>query len=228
VVSGAHISVGSTAADTFIVPPAEGLGRSRTLFVVRAGACYALRLDGAHGAIEGEGKAEGKVATGARRPVCSLAELEPAAAGAHHDVLLDDGARGSLRFGEIRVLFQTVKVPLAARPQLPHSLQGRLLNNLDWAMLAIATVSLFGHMGFVAYLSRLDYPRRPSVEDIPERVVSTIIRGRIVPPDPPPPPVNPNTATRAKRSWPASPDAPHARSHRGRGRRRGQSPATGA
>lgn len=170
VVTAAQVSVGSSPTDTFIVPPTPGLLRSRTL-MRRAGAGYLLKLDGA---------IDGKLSTGRGRPVQTLAELM-ATAGAEREVILDDGARGSLRFGELRVLFQSIQLSHAARPQLPPSLRGRFVANLDWAMLAIATISLFGHMGFVAYLSQLDYPRRPSIEDIPERVVSTLIRGRIFP-----------------------------------------------
>lgn len=59
-----------------------------------------------------------------------------------------------------------------ARPRLPRALRATLTDRLDGWMVAIACVSLLLHGGLVTYLRGLDFPRRPDVEELPERVVT--------------------------------------------------------
>src|SRR5207249_2088826 len=52
-------------------------------------------------------------------------------------------------------------------------------------------LSLFVHVGFVAYLRQLDFPRTPEIDDIPDRFVEMVVPKRVEEPKPQPK-VDPN------------------------------------
>jgi hypothetical protein len=49
------------------------------------------------------------------------------------------------------------------------------MQNLDWMLVAIIGASFLAHFGFVIYLRNLDWPRKPDIEEIPDRFVQMIV-----------------------------------------------------
>ena len=76
-------------------------------------------------------------------------------------------------------------MPRAPAPRrLPRALRSTLADRLDGMMVAVAAVSLLAHVGLVAYLRGLDFPRTPDIEALPLRVATV---WRAPPPSPSPP-----------------------------------------
>jgi hypothetical protein len=121
-------------------------------------------------------------------------------------IALSDQARGKITVGDTTVLFQLLRPPPPQpRPRLPLSVRRRVTAELDrWFVLALAFTALL-HVVFVVYLRQVDWPRRPSLEDIPDRFIRQIVRA----PRPTPPPTvathTPETATRPHGPPPAAP-----------------------
>jgi hypothetical protein len=65
------------------------------------------------------------------------------------------------------------------RPQLPPSVRSSFLQNLDWVLMAVVAGSFLVHFGFVAYLRNIDWPRKPDIEEIPDRFVQMIVPKKI-------------------------------------------------
>ena len=54
---------------------------------------------------------------------------------------------------------------------------------MDWAFTVIGGVSFVAHLLFVMYLRNVDWPRKPDIEDIPDRFVQMAAKAK--PPEPP-------------------------------------------
>ncbi len=67
------------------------------------------------------------------------------------------------------------------RPVLPVSLRLTLGQRFDPDFTVILALVFLSHLGFVLYLRGVDWPRRPSIEDVPDRVVRTVLRRVQVP-----------------------------------------------
>lgn len=138
----AAVSIGPTAGDTIIVPASAALPRSVKLFEATASG-YLLHLGAGMEATFSDGGEARRLAPGAR-------------------VSLGGRARGRVVVGDLALLFQLIDLPAEApRAPLPPSLRRGLGERLDGAMIAIVGVSLLAHLGMVAYLHQLDWPRRP-------------------------------------------------------------------
>jgi hypothetical protein len=115
---------------------------------------------------------------------------------------LADRARGKVTVGDTTVLFQLLRPPAPQpRPQLPHSVRRRVMGGVDRWFAAVLAVTALLHIAVVVYLRQVDWPRRPPLEEIPDRFIRQMSR---VPR--PAPPVAP-AATAAER--PKAPQHPH-------------------
>ena len=90
---------------------------------------------------------------------------------------LDERSRGKITLGDMTILFQFVTPPPPQpRPQLPASVRGSITGNLDWFFTTIAGVSFLLHLLLVIYLRNVDWPRKPDIEEIPDRFVQMVIK----------------------------------------------------
>ena len=100
-------------------------------------------------------------------------------------LLLPDRSRGKVVIGDVTVLFQFVTPPpVQPRPQLPPSVRSSLMQNLDWMLVAVVAASFIMHFGFVIYLRNIDWPRKPDIEEIPDRFVQMIVPKKVEEPKP--------------------------------------------
>ena len=99
-------------------------------------------------------------------------------------MLLDERSRGKISVGDLTILFQFVTPPpQQPRPRLPASVHGSWTTGLDWAFTLIGGVSFLAHLVLVLYLRNVDWPRKPDIEEIPDRFVQMIVKAK--PPEPP-------------------------------------------
>jgi outer membrane biosynthesis protein TonB len=85
---------------------------------------------------------------------------------------LDDRSRGKITLADMTILFQFVTPPIPQpRPQLPASVRGSMTSDLDWFFTIIAAISFLVHLSLVIYLRSVDWPRKPDIEEIPDRFV---------------------------------------------------------
>ena len=53
------------------------------------------------------------------------------------------------------------------------------MQNLDWMLVAVVAASFLCHFGFVIYLRNIDWPRKPDIEEIPDRFVQMIVPKKV-------------------------------------------------
>ena len=168
--AAAPITLGPSARDTFIVP-ADLSPRSWRLFEQKRGRLV-LRL------------APAMSARLAARDEVSTFDAAPAEAV--RVVVLPDGARGKVSLGDTTILFQCVRPPTAQpRPRLPASVRRHVLAELDTTFAAILALTFVLHVVMIVYLRQVDWPRRPNLEEVPDRFVHEAARHRLAPPAPP-------------------------------------------
>jgi hypothetical protein len=155
------VTVGPAASDTFITPPDDDGGGSWRLFEERRGRLV-LRLGpgmSARVAVDGE------VATLAAPALSEGARIVP----------LRDGARGKITLGGTALLFQLVRPPAPQpRPQLPISVRRRVVGDLDGPFTILVALSFLLHLVMVVYLRQVDWPRRPSLDELPDRFIQMV------------------------------------------------------
>ncbi len=169
------VTIGQSSKNTFVVPASNAVPRSFTLFQV-VGNTYALNFtDGM----------DGRIAADHNIAPLALAQLRARAQkkGSLYHLPLSDKSRGKVVIGDLTVLYQFVTPPpVQPRPQLPPSVRGSITQNLDWMLIGIVAASLFTHIGFVVYLRQVDWPRKPDIEEIPDRFVQLIVPKKEEPP----------------------------------------------
>jgi TonB family protein len=170
-----NISIGWSSKATFAVP-SEALPKEWMLFEITPKG-YVARFAEAM---------DGRIAVG--NEVISLAQLKQAGRirrqGLAWLLLLDERSRGKITVGDLTILFQFVTPPPPQpRPRLPASVRGSWTTGLDWAFTAIASISFLAHMAIVIYLRSVDWPRKPDIEEIPDRFVQMVVKAK--PPEPP-------------------------------------------
>jgi hypothetical protein len=156
------VTIGTSPRNTFIVPWDDVPERWR-LFEERGGRRL-LHLAPTMSA---------RIADGA-----AVTRFEPrAAGGVTRPIPLSDRARGKVTVGGTTVLFQLLRPPAPQpRPQLPISIRRRVTAEIDrWFAAALAFTALL-HIAFVVYLRQVDWPRRPSLEEIPDRFIRQVVR----------------------------------------------------
>jgi hypothetical protein len=161
------VTIGTSPRNTFIVPWDDAPDRWR-LFAERGGR-RTLHL--ARGMTA-------RIAAGAAVTSVGAPDDDDAA-----PIPLPDGARGKVTVGDTTVLFQLLRPPPPQpRPQLPLHVRRRVMAEIDrWFAVALAVTALL-HVAVVAYLRQVDWPRRPSLEEIPDRFIRIARAARPAPP----------------------------------------------
>jgi TonB family protein len=175
-----NITVGWSSKSTFAVP-SEALPKQWLLFEANPRGYMAHFADAM----------DARIAVG--NEVVSLAQLKQAGRlrkqGQSSRYMLDERSRGKVTIGDLSILFQFVTPPPPQpRPQLPASVRGSFFTGLDWAYTGIASASFLAHLIFVIYLRSVDWPRKPDIEEIPDRFVQMVVKAK--PPEPPKETVN--------------------------------------
>src|ERR1035437_8229688 len=170
-----NISIGWSSKATFAVP-SEALPKKWLIFEVHPKGYIAHFADAM----------DARIAVG--NEVVSLAQLTQAGRlrkqGSSSRYLLDERSRGKVTVGDLSILFQFVTPPPPQpRPQLPASVRGSFFTGMDWLYTSIASASFLAHLVFVLYLRSVDWPRKPDIEEIPDRFVQMVVAAK--PPEPP-------------------------------------------
>ena len=173
--SRGNISIGWSSKSTFAVP-SEALPKQWLLFELTPKGYVARFADAM----------DARIAVG--NEVISLAQLKQAGRIRHQGtawlLLLDERSRGKISVGDLTILFQFVTPPpQQPRPRLPASVRGSWTTGLDWAFTLVAGVSFLAHLVLVVYLRNVDWPRKPDIEEIPDRFVQMVVKAK--PPEPP-------------------------------------------
>jgi len=170
------VTIGQSTRNTFVVPASNALPRTFTIFELTP-AGYAINFSD---------MMDGRVSLGDQ--VVALPALRQGKAqkkGELWHLLLPERSRGKVVIGDVTVLFQFVTPPpVQPRPQLPPSVRSSLMQNLDWVLVAVVAASFIMHFGFVIYLRNIDWPRKPDIEEIPDRFVQMIVPKKIEEPKP--------------------------------------------
>jgi outer membrane biosynthesis protein TonB len=163
-----NISIGQSARNMFVVP-SDALPRHWLMFEITPRGYVAHFADAM----------DARIAVG--NEIISLAQLKQSGKIRRHGhawvLLLDERSRGKITVGDLTVLFQFVTPPPPQpRPQLPASVRGSMTSDLDWAFTTIAAMSFVAHLIMVIYLRSVDWPRKPDIEEIPDRFVQMVVR----------------------------------------------------
>jgi TonB family protein len=163
-----NISLGQSARNMFVVP-SDALPRHWLMFEITPRGYVAHFADAM----------DARIAVG--NEIISLAQLKQSGKIRRHGhawvLLLDERSRGKITVGDLTILFQFVTPPPPQpRPQLPASVRGSLTSGLDWAFTTIAALSFIAHLVMVVYLRSVDWPRKPDIEEIPDRFVQMVVR----------------------------------------------------
>ena len=158
-----NITIGQSAKNMFVVP-SEALPRNWLLFQVSGNQYVAHFSEGM----------DARIAVG--HEIISLSQLKQTGRiqkkGNSFELPLDDRSRGKITLADMTILFQFVTPPIPQpRPQLPASVRGSITSDLDWFFTTIAAISFLVHLSFVIYLRSVDWPRKPDIEEIPDRFV---------------------------------------------------------
>src|ERR1022692_3155079 len=163
-----NITIGQSAKNMFVVP-SEALPRNWLLFEASGSQYVANFSDGM----------DARIAVG--NEIISLAQLKQTGKihkkGASWPLPLDERSRGKITLADMTILFQFVTPPPPQpRPQLPASVRGSVLSDVDWFFTIIAAVSFLLHLILVIYLRNVDWPRKPDIEAVPDRFVQMIVK----------------------------------------------------
>jgi hypothetical protein len=171
-----NITIGQSAKNMFVVP-SDALPKHWLLF----------ELSGNHYVAHFSDGMDARIAVG--NEIISLSQLKQTGKiqkkGNSWTLPLDERSRGKITVGDMTILFQFVTPPPPQpRPQLPASVRGSLTSDVDWFFTTIAVVSFLLHLLLVIYLRNVDWPRKPDIEEIPDRFVKMIVKPVEKPPEP--------------------------------------------
>jgi hypothetical protein len=163
-----NITIGQSAKNMFVVP-SEALPRNWLLFEASGSQYVANFSDGM----------DARIAVG--NEIISLAQLKQTGKiqkkGASWPLPLDERSRGKITLADMTILFQFVTPPPPQpRPQLPASVRGSALSDVDWFFTVIAAASFLLHLVLVIYLRTVDWPRKPDIEAVPDRFVQMVVK----------------------------------------------------
>ncbi len=166
-----NITLGQSVKNTFVVPASVALPKIFSLFESTPKG-YALNFTDSM---------EGRLSLG--EAVIDLSQLRKGKAQKQGDIwhlMLNDRSHGRLVIGDLKVLFQFVKPPpVQPRPQLPPSVRGSVIGQVDGRLAAVLLGSFLLHFGFILYLRNIDWPRQQDIEDIPDRFVQMLVPKRV-------------------------------------------------
>jgi hypothetical protein len=171
-----NITVGQSARNLFVVP-SDALPRHWLLFEITGNHYVAHFSDGM----------DARIAVG--NDIIALSQLKQNGKiqkrGQSWVLPLDERSRGKITVGDLTILFQFVTPPPPQpRPQLPASVRGSLTSSMDWFFTTIAAGSFLLHLLLVVYLRNVDWPRRPDIEEIPDRFVQMVVKKQEKPREP--------------------------------------------
>jgi TonB family protein len=161
------VTVGQDPTGNVLSIPLPELPRSFKLFDIVDGEWALLFTD----AMDGRVSLGGKVA--------KLSELKSTARNLGNGLYLiplPGKAHGKVVQGSVTFLFQFVSAP-ASQPkiQLPRSVKGTLVDELDHVLVSILAASLLLHFGFLMTLRLIDFPEEATLDRIPDRFVSLVV-----------------------------------------------------
>ena len=161
-----NVTIGASPRNTIVVP-ASTLPRTFTLFEIQANN-YRLKfsetMDGRISVNNQVLSLESVRKQGLAKPKGNMLELA-----------LDESSRGKVLLGEITLLFQFVTPPpIQPRPQLPPSIRGGFVTNIDWVLATCFVCLAVSHFGFLMYLRTLDFPRDIEPDVVPDRFADYI------------------------------------------------------
>lgn len=156
-----NVTIGASPRNTIVVP-ASTLPRTFTLFEISQGQ-YRLRFSET---MDGRVSLKGKV--------MALDQIRKEgharARGNLFELPLTEESRGKVLLGEITLLFQFVTPPpVQPRPQLPPSIRGGFMVNVDWVLASSFICLAVIHFAFLVYLRTLEFPRKIEADVIPDR-----------------------------------------------------------
>lgn len=168
------VTIGQSAKNTFSIPAPE-LPRTWPLFKL-VGHQYQLNVNDSM---------DGRLSDGGN--VLALAQLKASGSAQKqaqgYAINLSDNARGKIILGDLTLLFQfVVAPPLQPRPQLPHSVKGRLADRIDPYLAIILVLSFILHGGVTLYVYRMDVPRKPEPDEIPDKYPKAWLQAPPAPP----------------------------------------------
>jgi outer membrane biosynthesis protein TonB len=163
-----NITIGQSAKNMFVVL-SDALPRNWLLFELQGSQYVAHFSDGM----------DARIAVG--NEIISLAQLKQTGKiqkrGQSWVLPLDERSRGKITLADMTILFQFVTPPPPQpRPQLPASVRGSVLSDVDWFFTIIAALSFLFHLIFVIYLRNVDWPRKPDIEAVPDRFVQMVVK----------------------------------------------------
>jgi outer membrane biosynthesis protein TonB len=163
-----NITVGQSAKNMFVVL-SDALPRNWLLFEATGSGYVAHFSDGM----------DARIAVG--NEIISLAQLKQTGKiqkrGASWTLPLDERSRGKITLQDMTILFQFVTPPPPQpRPQLPASVRGSAFSDMDWFFAIIAAASFLTHLILVIYLRNVDWPRKPDIEQVPDRFVQMVVK----------------------------------------------------
>src|SRR5580698_792170 len=163
-----NITIGQSAKNMFVVP-SEALPRNWLLFEASGSQYVAHFSDGM----------DARIAVG--NEIISLSQLKQTGKiqkkGTSWPLPLDERSRGKITLADMTILFQFVTPPPPQpRPQLPASVRGSALSDVDWFFTIIAAASFLLHLTLVIYLRTVDWPRKPDIEAVPDRFVQMVVK----------------------------------------------------
>ncbi|MBI4508400.1 MAG: AgmX/PglI C-terminal domain-containing protein [Deltaproteobacteria bacterium] len=162
------VSIGQSAKNTFSMPFPE-LPKMWPLFDL---------LDGKYVLNIAEGM-DGRLSDGGHPIPLAQARTNGQAkkVGVGWQLSLSENARGKIICGDMTLLFQFVTAPpLQPKPQLPHSVRGRLADRIDPYMAVVLVLSFLVHGGSVVAIYNMDMPALPSPDEIPDRFAKSIMQ----------------------------------------------------
>lgn len=160
------VTVGSDPKSTFVLPGAD-VPKNVKLFDMKGPTytlCFTDKMDGRLSVND-------SVVDFAGLKSQNLAQKS----GDTYRINLTDASKGKVQVGDVTLLFQFVNPPpVAPKAALPAVAKGGLIKSLDPLFSSLVTGSFIFHFGLAAFLSTLDPPPPPTLEDVGERFAKFI------------------------------------------------------
>lgn len=170
------VTVGQSPRNTFVLPSAS-LPRSYTLFDLKSGSYQLNFKDGMDGRVSVDDA------------VLDFQALKGKLAnkkGDKYSLPLSEKTRGKVVIGDVTLLFQFVTPPPPpSKLQLPASVRGGWLKNIDWTFMSFILGSFVVQTFSVAFVVTRDYPEPKGIEAMKDnRFIEMVVTKK---PEPPPP-----------------------------------------